>query len=138
MISADRPDGSFRHDYDAGRDLLRLEYSGRLTGALLVREMAARFRIPGVTARTRILATCVRAEIDEVDLGTLTGYQRAKQSGGYPDLRTALVVPDRPGHVALAELWAATKPGGKGMGAAVFVNESSALEWLLGTGENLR
>lgn len=138
MISADRPDGCFRHDYDAGRDLLRLEYGGRLTGALLVREMAARFRIPGVTARTRILAVCIRAEIDEVDLRTLTGYQRAKQAGGYPDLRTALVVLDSPGHLALAELWAATKPGGKGTGAAVFVNESSALEWLLGPGENLR
>lgn len=134
----DRPDGDFRHRYDAGRDLLRLEYLGRVTGGLLTREMAARFRIPGVTGHTRFLAVCVHAEIDEVDLATLTAYQAAKRTGGYPDLRTAMVVPDRADYLALAELWAATKPGGKGTGAAVFVNESSALEWLLSHRTNFR
>jgi hypothetical protein len=137
-VLTDRPDGDFRHDYEPGRDLLRLEYLGHVTGALLLREMDARFRIPGVTRRTLFLAVCVHAEIDEVDLATLTAYQDAKRDRGYPDLRTAMVVPDRPDYLALAELWAATKPGGKGTGAGIFVNESSALEWLLGPATNFR
>ena len=45
--------------------------------------------------------------------------------------RTALVVGDKPGHRALAELWAVTRDGGKAGGAGVFSNEVSATEWLL-------
>lgn len=134
----DRPDGDFQHAYDAGRDLLRLEYRGRMTAKLMVREMAARFRIPGVNPRTLLLAVCTHTEVDEVDLGVLLGFQQAKVASGYPDLRTALVVFDSGGSLALAELWAATKPGGKGTGAGIFVNESSALEWLLSGETNFR
>lgn len=134
----DRPGGQFRHDYEPERDLLRLEYLGRLTGALMRTEMAARFAIPGVTARTLFLAVCSFAEIDEITIETLTAYQAAKLEAGYPDLRTALVVSPDSGTLALAELWAATKPSGRGTGAAVFSNESSAREWLLSLDKNFR
>ncbi len=124
--------GGFTHAYEAEHDLLRLEFNGRLDACLLRREMAARYQLPEVNPNTRLLTVCTRASIDEIDLAVLIAHHAAKREAGHPDLRTAMVVADTPGHLALAELWAATKPGGKPDGAGVFSNESQARAWLLG------
>ena len=123
--------GRFTHFYDGDDDLLRVEFDGRLDGALLRRELEARHRLPGVNPNTRVLAVCTRAAIDEVDFAVLVTHHAGKGEAGHPDLRTALVMSEAPGHLALAELWAATKPGGKPHGAGVFSNERDARAWLL-------
>lgn len=134
----ERPPGGFRHDLDRRHGLLRIEYRGRLTLAVILEEMAARFALPGVGRDTLLLADCSHAEIDEITLEALAEYQAAKLAAGHPDLRTAMVVPDRAGSLALAELWAATKPSGRGTGARVFTNESAAREWLLAPDKDFR
>lgn len=124
-----RGEGSFEVTFDAERNLLRLEYVGRMTLPLILAGADATYSTPGITAETRILGVYLHADIDEIDLETLTRFQAYKKARGYPNLVAAAVLADRPSHRAMGELWAATKPDGKA-GAAVFTNESDALAWL--------
>lgn len=128
---SDPGQGSFEVAYDPGRDLLRLEYIGRMTEALILAAADAVFAVPGITRRTGILAVYLHADIDGIDLAAVTAYHDHKAAKGYPDLPAAAVLADRPSHKAMGELWVATKPGGKASGA-VFTNESDALAWLAG------
>lgn len=122
--------GSFQVDYDEAADLLRLEYLGRMTRELTLAAADATFTTPGITARTCVLAVYVDADIDEIGIDALADYQAHKAEKGYLNLPAAAVVADRPSHVAMARLWAATKPGGEA-GAGVFTNEAAARAWLL-------
>ena len=130
--------GDFRIDHDPDLDLLRVEYVGRITPALMRRHMADCFAVPGVGPGTRLLVVCTLATLDALDLDSLLDFQADNRSRGYLALRAAVVVPDRPGDLALAELWAATRHGGKSAGARVFTRESDAREWLLGLAKNFR
>ena len=123
--------GSFKVTYDVHDDILRLEYIGRMTSDLTLVAADATFTIPGIGAGTRVLAVYLKAEIDEIDLAALIAYQAYKADKGYPNLPAATVVADIPGHLAMAALWAATKPGGRDGGAGVFTDEASARAWLL-------
>lgn len=128
---SDPGQGSFEVEYLPSDDLLRLEFSGSLTLQLMNSGQDTANRLPAVTAQTRVLIICVGAEFDEIDIHTLSDHQAYKAAKRYPTHRTALIVGDKPGHRALAELWAVTRDGGKARGAGVFSNEASATEWLL-------
>jgi|OM-RGC.v1.024682962 hypothetical protein len=128
---SDPGQGRFEVEYTPTDDLLRLQFGGRLTLDLMNRGQDTANGLTAVTAQTRVLIVCVDVELDEIDIHTLTDHQAYKASKRYPTHRTALVVGDKPGHRALAELWAVTRDGGKAGGAGVFSNEVSATEWLL-------
>jgi len=123
-------DGSFAVAYDPGTDILRLEYVGRMTLALILAAADATFRRLEIGPGTRLLAVYLDAEFDEIDLEALTAFQQYKAANGYANLPAAVVIDDIPGHLAMAELWAATKPGGKDAGAEVFTDEGAARAWL--------
>lgn len=131
---SDQEVGSYRIAYDPDRDLVRIEYAGRLTTALLVQEAADTLSRPGITAQTRMLAICVDADISGIDRDALIAFQKAKADRGLPSLRVALVLSGDPGHMAMGRLWTTTRPTPGSVGAAVFADEDSATEWLMSGG----
>lgn len=125
--------GSFRVAYDPERDILRLEYVGRMTRDLILAAADAAFTVPGITERTGMLAVFADAEIDQIDLEALQAFQAYKAAKGYLNLRSAAVLSDKPSDRLMAELWAVTKPGGRAGGAEIFTDEQAAIGWLLGS-----
>lgn len=123
--------GSFTVEYDPDDDILRLEYIGRMTRDQILAAADATFALPGIGDRTGLLAVYLHAGIDEIDIEALNAYQAHKVARGHPNLPAAAVMLDIPSHLAMAELWAATKPGGKASGAGVFTDEAAARAWLL-------
>ncbi len=126
--------GSFHVAYDDRDNVLRLEYRGHVTLELMLAAADAVFTTPGIGAGTRLLALHLDTSLDEIDLAALRAYQAHKAAMGYPSLPTAAVIADIPGHLAMAALWAATKPGGRNGKAAIFTDEAGARAWLLSAG----
>ena len=124
----DRQSGSFSVHHDPGRDLLRLNVSGRLTLALSESSADTTYTLPGVTSRTRLLVDCRGADLDEVDIDALRDYQAYLSAKGYPTLRTAVMVSTA--NRAIAELWAAVRNSTPEANSRVFVDKAAAIQWL--------